>query len=184
MKGHHFERFICFPDGLARVGNAPAIFARTSRSGLPYVSILACASLSFLAYMGIKATPGKVFGWFANSTHSILASIFCWMLSAPCSDVDGWALELVLYLRHLHSVLRRPEGTTHGPDEAPVLLAVTTFRGVVRCCLLLPDLLRELNSHSLPGFELTFPRVCSSAAGLYSSKTIGTQRASSPTIFR
>ena len=56
-------------DGLARVGNAPAIFARTSRSGLPYVSILACSSLSLFAYMGIKATPGKVFGWFANSEY-------------------------------------------------------------------------------------------------------------------
>ena len=57
-------------DGLARVGNAPAIFARTSRYGLPYVSILACSSLSLFAYMGIKATPGKVFGWFANSEYA------------------------------------------------------------------------------------------------------------------
>ncbi|KII83798.1 hypothetical protein PLICRDRAFT_180140 [Plicaturopsis crispa FD-325 SS-3] len=54
--------------GLALSGNAPRIFLRTSRKGLPYVAIIFCALFSSLAYMGINEGSGTVFGWFANMT--------------------------------------------------------------------------------------------------------------------
>lgn len=56
-----------FSDGLALAGNAPKIFARTSRNGLPYVSLAFCALFSTLAYMGVKTGSGKVFNWFSAS---------------------------------------------------------------------------------------------------------------------
>ncbi|KAL0950947.1 hypothetical protein HGRIS_007699 [Hohenbuehelia grisea] len=62
--------------GLAVAGNAPKIFLRTSRSGLPYVSVIFCAAFSGLAYMGINAGSGKVFNWFANMTA--IAGLLTW----------------------------------------------------------------------------------------------------------
>jgi hypothetical protein len=60
-----------YPDGLAKVGNAPRIFAVTSKSGLPYISLAFCSLFGCLAYMGINAGAGEVFGWFANSKHPV-----------------------------------------------------------------------------------------------------------------
>jgi amino acid permease len=67
-----------FPDGLAAANNAPRIFLRTSKNGLPYVSIIFCSMFSLLAvsvfslethgirfdlvlgqYMGISSGSGK-----------------------------------------------------------------------------------------------------------------------------
>lgn len=49
-------------------GNAPKVFLKTTRKGLPYVSILFCSLFSALAYMGVNEGAGKVFNWFANMT--------------------------------------------------------------------------------------------------------------------
>ncbi|OCH96470.1 amino acid permease [Obba rivulosa] len=62
--------------GLALAGNAPKIFARTSRRGLPYVSLITCAAFACLAYMGVKGGSGKVFNWFANMTS--VAGLMTW----------------------------------------------------------------------------------------------------------
>ncbi|KAJ8475346.1 hypothetical protein ONZ45_g2324 [Pleurotus djamor] len=62
--------------GLAVSKNAPQIFLRTSKTGLPYVSVIFCALFSALAYMGINAGSGKVFGWFANMTA--VAGLMTW----------------------------------------------------------------------------------------------------------
>jgi len=62
--------------GLAIVGNAPKIFAKTSRKGLPYVSIIFCALFACLAFMGVNSGSGMVFGWFANMTA--VAGLMTW----------------------------------------------------------------------------------------------------------
>ncbi|TFK57378.1 amino acid permease [Heliocybe sulcata] len=62
--------------GLAMSGNAPRIFLKTSKSGLPYVSIAFCAAFSLLAYMGINGGSGRVFGWFSNMTS--VAGLMTW----------------------------------------------------------------------------------------------------------
>lgn len=63
-------------DGLAAAGNAPKIFLRTSRRGLPYVSIAFCAVFALLSYMGVTSGSGKVFNWFANMTA--VAGLMTW----------------------------------------------------------------------------------------------------------
>jgi amino acid permease len=63
-------------DGLASAGNASKIFLRTSRGGIPYVSIAFCSCFAFLAYMSLGAGSGTVFGWFANMTA--VAGLMTW----------------------------------------------------------------------------------------------------------
>jgi len=62
--------------GLALAGNAPKFFAKTTRKGLPYTSIIFCAAFAPLSYMGIKSGSGKVFNWFANMTA--IAGLMTW----------------------------------------------------------------------------------------------------------
>jgi len=62
--------------GLSLSRNAPRIFSRTSKSGLPWISVLFCSLFAFLAFMGINAGSGKVFGWFQNLTA--IAGLMTW----------------------------------------------------------------------------------------------------------
>jgi amino acid permease len=61
-----------FTDALV-VGNAPGIFLRTPKSGLPYVF---CSMFALLPYMGTTSGSGKVFGWFSNMTA--VAGLITW----------------------------------------------------------------------------------------------------------
>ena len=63
-------------DGLAIAGNAPKVFTRTSKSGLPWVSVIFCASFTLLAFMAISNGAGTVFTWFANMTS--VAGLLTW----------------------------------------------------------------------------------------------------------
>ncbi|EIW86544.1 amino acid permease [Coniophora puteana RWD-64-598 SS2] len=62
--------------GLAASGNAPKIFLKTSKSGLPYVAVIFCASFSLLAFMAVSENAGQVFNWFANMTS--IAGMMTW----------------------------------------------------------------------------------------------------------
>lgn len=53
---------------LALNGQAPRIFARTNRYGLPYLSVIVSILFSLLAYMSVKTGSGTAFGYFANLT--------------------------------------------------------------------------------------------------------------------
>ncbi|KAI0732334.1 amino acid permease [Fomitopsis betulina] len=62
--------------GLAVVGNAPKILRRTTKNGLPYVSLIVCSLFSLLAFMGVTSGSGKVFGWLSNMTS--IAGLMSW----------------------------------------------------------------------------------------------------------
>lgn len=62
--------------GLAISGNAPSIFKRTLRNGLPVTALLMSSAFSLLAYMGVHSGSGKVFNWFANMTS--VAGLLTW----------------------------------------------------------------------------------------------------------
>ncbi|KZT11237.1 amino acid permease [Laetiporus sulphureus 93-53] len=53
---------------LAINGNAPRVFAKTNRWGIPWVALIVNSILGCLAYMDVGATSGKVFGWLSNMT--------------------------------------------------------------------------------------------------------------------
>ena len=56
--------------GLALAGNAPKIFAKVTKRGLPLPALIFCALFAALAYMGISSGSGRVFNWFVNSKCS------------------------------------------------------------------------------------------------------------------
>jgi amino acid transporter len=62
--------------GLSIAGNAPKVFSKVSKKGLPYVSVFFCAVFALLGYMGINSGAGRVFGWFANMTA--VAGLMTW----------------------------------------------------------------------------------------------------------
>ncbi|KAH9025057.1 amino acid permease [Lactarius hengduanensis] len=62
--------------GLAIAGNAPAIFKKTLRNGLPVTALIASSSFALLAYMGVHSGSGKVFTWFSNMTS--VAGLLTW----------------------------------------------------------------------------------------------------------
>ncbi|OCH87654.1 amino acid permease [Obba rivulosa] len=53
---------------LALNGNAPKIFMKVNKRGLPWVSLLLCGAFGLLSYMDLSKGSGRAFGWFANMT--------------------------------------------------------------------------------------------------------------------
>ncbi|KAH7341187.1 proline-specific permease [Pyrenochaeta sp. MPI-SDFR-AT-0127] len=70
---------------MAVVGNAPKIFARCNKRGLPYHALAASAALSPLAYLNVASGSGKVFNWFANLINT--------------GGFQSWICVGVIYLR-------------------------------------------------------------------------------------
>jgi len=62
--------------GLALSGNAPKFFLRTSKGGVPYLSILFNSLFSFLAFMSLSGGSSTVFGYFMNL--SSVAGLMTW----------------------------------------------------------------------------------------------------------
>ncbi|KDQ19092.1 hypothetical protein BOTBODRAFT_103181 [Botryobasidium botryosum FD-172 SS1] len=54
--------------GLALRGQAPSIFARCTKAGLPWISVLFCSSFAFLSFMNVNSGSANVFNWFVNLT--------------------------------------------------------------------------------------------------------------------
>ncbi|KAJ9645047.1 hypothetical protein H2199_003051 [Coniosporium tulheliwenetii] len=55
---------------LAVAGNAPKIFTRCNRYGLPIYAVLASSCFTFLAYLNIGSQAGAVFNWFISLTNT------------------------------------------------------------------------------------------------------------------
>ncbi|KAG2117922.1 amino acid permease/ SLC12A domain-containing protein, partial [Suillus discolor] len=70
------SKLIHFVDGLAASGNAPKIFLKTTRNGLPYVAVLFSAAFSLLAFMAVSSSAGSVFKRFSNM--SAIAGLMTW----------------------------------------------------------------------------------------------------------
>ncbi|UZJ50729.1 hypothetical protein CBS101457_000049 [Exobasidium rhododendri] len=64
--------------GLAIAGQAPRFFAKTTRWGLPYFSLLVSFLFSCLAFMSCGSGSATVFGYFANLTS--VAGLVTWLV--------------------------------------------------------------------------------------------------------
>lgn len=77
---------------LAISGNAPKIFARCNRYGLPIYAVLACSLFSLLAYLSVSSQAGVVFNWFVNLTNTagytswIICSVIFLRFRAACCE--------------------------------------------------------------------------------------------------
>ncbi|KKZ67098.1 hypothetical protein EMCG_07208 [[Emmonsia] crescens] len=63
---------------LAVAGNAPKIFTKTNRWGVPYFAVTSCTVISLLAYLSVSSSAGVVFNWFVNMIN--MAAYFSWIL--------------------------------------------------------------------------------------------------------
>ncbi len=68
--------------GLANDGSAPAIFAKTSKFGVPYVAVGFTSIFGLLAFMNMSTSGGIVFGWLLNVTA--VAGFITWACINAC----------------------------------------------------------------------------------------------------
>ncbi|KAL2156961.1 hypothetical protein VTH06DRAFT_1378, partial [Thermothelomyces fergusii] len=104
---------------LAATGQAPAVFARTTRRGVPYAAVLATWAVGLLAYLNVSQNGAQVFLWFSN-----LSTI---------SGFLGWIVVLVTYLRFRAALSARgllhtlPFRTVGQPYAACAVLALISL---------------------------------------------------------
>ncbi|KAK7183446.1 hypothetical protein DPSP01_010554 [Paraphaeosphaeria sporulosa] len=64
--------------GMALTGDAPKIFGRTSKNGVPYVAVLATWAIGLLAFLNVSNTGAQVFTWFSNI--STISGFLAWIV--------------------------------------------------------------------------------------------------------
>lgn len=64
--------------GMALNGEAPKIFGRTSKKGVPYFAVLATWAVGLLAYLNVSSTGAQVFTWFSNI--STISGFIAWIV--------------------------------------------------------------------------------------------------------
>ncbi|KAL3230452.1 Arginine permease CAN1 [Nakaseomyces bracarensis] len=69
---------------MARNGLAPRILSKTTKQGVPYLSVLCVAAFGSLAYMELSTGGTKAFNWLLNITG--VAGFFAWLLIS-CSHI-------------------------------------------------------------------------------------------------
>ncbi|KAF5318205.1 hypothetical protein D9758_018628 [Tetrapyrgos nigripes] len=62
--------------GLALAGNAPKVFLKTTKRGLPWVALIPSAAFGLLGLMSLGDSAGTVFNYFVNLTST--AGLVCW----------------------------------------------------------------------------------------------------------
>jgi amino acid transporter len=63
--------------GVAQNGQAPKIFLKCSKKGIPYYCVAITAAISLITYMSVSTGAGKVFGWFQNLVT--VAQLLTWI---------------------------------------------------------------------------------------------------------
>lgn len=64
--------------GMALNGEAPKIFGKTNRNGVPWVAVLATWTIGLLAYLNVSNTGAQVFTWFSNI--STISGFIAWIV--------------------------------------------------------------------------------------------------------
>jgi len=117
--------------GLALTNQAPAIFGRTNRRGVPYMAVLATWVPGLLAYLNVSNSGATVFNWFVNIS--------------TISGYIAWIICLVTYIR-FHKALRLKNMLDTLPFRTPLQPYASQF------VLGLLSLLTLTN-----GFQVFFP---------------------------
>lgn len=66
-------------------GEAPKIFARCTKRGVPYMAVLGSSLFSFLAYLNVNSKSGQVFSWMINLVNT--AAFISWTSCAIVSFI-------------------------------------------------------------------------------------------------
>ena len=70
---------------MAVAGNAPRIFKRCTKSGIPLYAVAASASFFLLAFMTVRNDAGKVFNWLVSVTNT--------------SGLTSWIICCIIFIR-------------------------------------------------------------------------------------
>ncbi|KAF4425780.1 Proline-specific permease [Colletotrichum fructicola] len=99
---------------MALAGNAPRIFTRCTKSGVPYYATAASASLSLLAYLNVASTGATVFNWFVNLINT--------------GAYQSWICCCVVYLRY------RKAADAQGVADVPFRSRFQPYSSIVSIC--------------------------------------------------
>jgi amino acid transporter len=125
---------------LALTGQAPKIFARTNRYGVPWAAILVTWAFGLLAYLNVSSSGAQVFTWFSNIS--------------TISGFIGWIVCLVTYLRFRKAILYNDAYNTL-PFKTPFQPYATWIALFILVVLTLTN-----------GFQVFFPENWSAASFL------------------
>ncbi|PVI08261.1 amino-acid permease inda1 [Periconia macrospinosa] len=64
--------------GMALAGDAPKVFGKTNKQGVPWVAVLATWAIGLLAYLNVSSTGAQVFTWFSNI--STISGFIAWIV--------------------------------------------------------------------------------------------------------
>lgn len=118
-------------DSLALAGNAPQVFGRVTRRGLPLVALVFNACFAALAYMTVSNSAGRVFNWFVNSEYSMLHP-YMTLNSIPInSDIRFGPTDVVRYLPDLPPLLQGFQAARFRPRHAPLPRTFPAVCGLV-----------------------------------------------------
>lgn len=99
---------------MALTGNAPRIFTRCTKSGVPYYATAASASLSLLAYLNVASTGATVFNWFVNLINT--------------GAYQSWICCCVVYMRY------RKAADAQGVMDVPFRSRFQPYSSIVSIC--------------------------------------------------
>lgn len=91
---------------LAIAGNAPKIFTKCTKKGVPYMAVIAAALFSPLAYLNCANSGSIVFGWFVNLTNT--------------SGFISWICCCIVYIRFRKAYLAQGLGKENIPYHSLV----------------------------------------------------------------
>lgn len=103
------------------VGDAPKIFSRCTKSGIPYYATAATSMFSLLAYLNLAATGSTVFNWFVNLISS--------------GSFQSWICCCFIYVRFRYAM--DAQGITDVPFRSRLQPYFAWFSGIGFAILLL-----------------------------------------------
>lgn len=109
--------------GLARDGNAPSFFKRTSRFGVPWVCVAFVSCFICLAYLALSAGGSVAFDWLQNlyvsSFRALEDGIADTAYSVSVSTIFNWMTILGVYLRFYYGMKAQGISRAELPWAAP-----------------------------------------------------------------
>lgn len=80
-------------------GDAPKIFSRCTKKGVPYVAVIASSLFSFLAYLNVNSKSGEVFNWLINLVNT--AAFISWISCAVVNHIFPPTQPPLFYFKRL-----------------------------------------------------------------------------------
>lgn len=106
---------------MATIGNAPQIFLRCTKSGIPYLAVTCSALFSLLAYLNVSSKGATVFNWFANLVNA--------------GGFTSWICVCTIYLRFRKATM--VQGVSNLPFRSRLQPSMAYICGIIFTMLLL-----------------------------------------------